>query len=135
MLMGCQVHKVTIKKWGGWWWVVIWKMVVRGLGFLGLPGHARIIHPPKRQKNTLPENQVSTLVKLRPLVCEDKNVPYVFVKSKTALGRACGVSRHGLRNQCSSELRIHEFPRKNGEPILQINPNSQKSLQKSLDEP
>merc|ERR1739847_66336 len=28
-----------------------------------------------------------------PLVCEDKNVPYVFVKSKTALGRACGVSR------------------------------------------
>ena len=28
-----------------------------------------------------------------PLVCEDKNVPYVFVKSKAALGRACGVSR------------------------------------------
>jgi U4/U6 small nuclear ribonucleoprotein SNU13 len=28
-----------------------------------------------------------------PLVCEDKNVPYVFVKSKTSLGRACGVSR------------------------------------------
>ncbi|CAD7922232.1 unnamed protein product [Amoebophrya sp. A25] len=28
-----------------------------------------------------------------PLVCEDKNVPYVFVKSRTALGRACGVSR------------------------------------------
>merc|ERR1712194_755420 len=28
-----------------------------------------------------------------PLICEDKNVPYVFVKSKTALGRACGVSR------------------------------------------
>merc|ERR1711994_1167265 len=28
-----------------------------------------------------------------PLVCEDKNVPYIFVKSKTALGRACGVSR------------------------------------------
>merc|ERR1711903_437522 len=28
-----------------------------------------------------------------PLLCEDKNVPYVFVKSKTALGRACGVSR------------------------------------------
>merc|ERR1711934_311070 len=28
-----------------------------------------------------------------PLVCEDKNIPYVFVKSKTALGRACGVSR------------------------------------------
>ena len=28
-----------------------------------------------------------------PLLCEDKNVPYVFVKSKIALGRACGVSR------------------------------------------
>jgi U4/U6 small nuclear ribonucleoprotein SNU13 len=28
-----------------------------------------------------------------PLLCEDKNVPYVFVSSKTKLGRACGVSR------------------------------------------
>lgn len=28
-----------------------------------------------------------------PLLCEDKNVPYVFVQSKDALGRACGVSR------------------------------------------
>jgi U4/U6 small nuclear ribonucleoprotein SNU13 len=28
-----------------------------------------------------------------PLVAEDKNVPYVYVPSKTALGRACGVSR------------------------------------------
>ena len=28
-----------------------------------------------------------------PLLCEDKNVPYVFVASKDALGRACGVSR------------------------------------------
>lgn len=28
-----------------------------------------------------------------PLLCEDKNVPYVFVPSKSALGRACGVSR------------------------------------------
>ncbi|GFE53561.1 NHP2 1 [Babesia ovis] len=28
-----------------------------------------------------------------PLVCEDKNIPYIFVKSKIALGRACGVSR------------------------------------------
>ena len=38
-----------------------------------------------------------------PLLCEDKNVPYVFVRSKQALGRACGVSRpviaarYGLR--------------------------------------
>merc|ERR1712026_201979 len=28
-----------------------------------------------------------------PLLCEDKNVPYVFVRSKKALGRASGVSR------------------------------------------
>ena len=28
-----------------------------------------------------------------PLLCEDKNVPYVFVPSKAALGRACDVSR------------------------------------------
>lgn len=28
-----------------------------------------------------------------PLLCEDKNVPYVFVRSKQALGRACGVQR------------------------------------------
>ncbi len=28
-----------------------------------------------------------------PLLCEDKNVPYVFVPSKASLGRACGVSR------------------------------------------
>lgn len=28
-----------------------------------------------------------------PLLCEDKNVPYVFVPNKEALGRACGVSR------------------------------------------
>mmetsp|Transcript_3080 Transcript_3080/g.4529 ORF Transcript_3080/g.4529 Transcript_3080/m.4529 type:complete len:133 (+) Transcript_3080:78-476(+) len=28
-----------------------------------------------------------------PLICEDKNVPYVFLKSKSALGSACNVSR------------------------------------------
>ncbi|KAE8450339.1 RNA binding protein snu13 [Mollisiaceae sp. DMI_Dod_QoI] len=28
-----------------------------------------------------------------PLLAEDKNVPYVYVPSKSALGRACGVSR------------------------------------------
>jgi len=28
-----------------------------------------------------------------PLVAEDKNVPYVFVPSKIALGRSCGVGR------------------------------------------
>ena len=28
-----------------------------------------------------------------PLLCEDKNVPFCFIQSKEALGRACGVSR------------------------------------------
>ncbi|KAI0032263.1 NHP2/L7aE family protein [Vararia minispora EC-137] len=28
-----------------------------------------------------------------PLLCEEKNVPYVFIESKAALGRACGVTR------------------------------------------
>ncbi|KAJ5265338.1 hypothetical protein N7524_006356 [Penicillium chrysogenum] len=28
-----------------------------------------------------------------PLLCEDKNVPYVFLPSKLAIGRACGVAR------------------------------------------
>ncbi|XP_022644121.1 13 kDa ribonucleoprotein-associated protein-like [Varroa jacobsoni] len=37
-------------------------------------------------------NPIEILLHL-PLLCEDKNVPYVFVPSKTALGRACGVSR------------------------------------------
>ncbi|KAJ3868368.1 50S ribosomal protein L30e-like protein [Lentinula novae-zelandiae] len=28
-----------------------------------------------------------------PLLCEEKNVPYVFLPSKAALGRACNVTR------------------------------------------
>lgn len=28
-----------------------------------------------------------------PLLCEDKNVPYVFVSSQKSLGKACGVNR------------------------------------------
>nr|XP_027193871.1 NHP2-like protein 1 homolog [Dermatophagoides pteronyssinus] len=28
-----------------------------------------------------------------PLLCEDKNIPFVFVNSRSALGRACGVTR------------------------------------------
>ena len=28
-----------------------------------------------------------------PLLCEDKNVPFVYLPSKMALGRACGVRR------------------------------------------
>ncbi|ORY87696.1 50S ribosomal protein L30e-like protein [Protomyces lactucae-debilis] len=44
-----------------------------------------------------------------PLLCEDKNVPYVFVPSKSALGRACGVSRSvisaSVTTNEASELR------------------------------
>eukprot|EP00995_Heteronema_vittatum_P007998 NODE_3155_length_698_cov_533.080123_g2236_i0.p1 GENE.NODE_3155_length_698_cov_533.080123_g2236_i0~~NODE_3155_length_698_cov_533.080123_g2236_i0.p1 ORF type:complete len:159 (+),score=32.86 NODE_3155_length_698_cov_533.080123_g2236_i0:43-477(+) len=29
-----------------------------------------------------------------PLLCEDKNVPYIFIPSKATLGRACGVTRN-----------------------------------------
>ena len=29
-----------------------------------------------------------------PLLCEDKNVPYVYVGKQADLGRACGVSRN-----------------------------------------
>jgi U4/U6 small nuclear ribonucleoprotein SNU13 len=29
-----------------------------------------------------------------PLLCEDKNVPYVYVSKQSDLGRACGVSRN-----------------------------------------
>lgn len=28
-----------------------------------------------------------------PLLCEDKNVPYVFIPHQTALGRSCNISR------------------------------------------
>ena len=28
-----------------------------------------------------------------PLLCEDKNIPYIFIRSKSALGKACGLSR------------------------------------------
>eukprot|EP00659_Diplonema_papillatum_P017481 gene17481-26893_t len=38
-------------------------------------------------------NPIEILLHL-PLLCEDKNVPYIFVPSKAALGRAAGVSRN-----------------------------------------
>ena len=44
-----------------------------------------------------------------PLLCEDKNVPYVFVESQRLLGRACGVSRPviaaSILNNTSEELK------------------------------
>merc|ERR1712179_238576 len=46
-----------------------------------------------------------------PLLCEDKNVPYVFVRSKQALGRASGVSRPVISVattvQDGSQLKSH----------------------------
>jgi len=39
-----------------------------------------------------------------PLLCEDKNVPYVFIASKTALGRASGVTRPVI----SCAVTVHE---------------------------
>merc|ERR1712087_266434 len=46
-----------------------------------------------------------------PLLCEDKNVPYVFLRSKQALGRATGVSRPVIATaitvQDGSQLKSH----------------------------
>merc|ERR1712228_18270 len=53
-----------------------------------------------------------------PLLCEDKNVPYVFVRSKQALGRACGVSRPVIaasvtQNEGSQKnRRLQQFSRR-----------------------
>uniref|UniRef100_T1GBV6 H/ACA ribonucleoprotein complex subunit 2 n=1 Tax=Megaselia scalaris TaxID=36166 RepID=T1GBV6_MEGSC len=46
-----------------------------------------------------------------PLLCEDKNVPYVFVRSKQALGRACGVSRPMLLAQLQSTKEVNSNPK------------------------
>eukprot|EP00756_Hemistasia_phaeocysticola_P030856 Hpha_TRINITY_DN16313_c0_g7::TRINITY_DN16313_c0_g7_i1::g.61542::m.61542/K12845/SNU13, NHP2L; U4/U6 small nuclear ribonucleoprotein SNU13 len=56
-------------------------------------------------------NPIEILLHL-PLLCEDKNVPYIFVPSKAALGRAAGVSRNviavsifaGESNQLRSQI-------------------------------
>ena len=42
-----------------------------------------------------------------PLLCEDKNVPYVFVESQRLLGRACGVSRPSLLPDEDSPLIMY----------------------------
>ncbi|KAK0719751.1 putative 13 kd U4/U6.U5 snRNP associate protein [Lasiosphaeria hispida] len=39
------------------------------------------------------DTQPLSIVLHLPLLAEEKNVPYVFVPSKIALGRSCGVSR------------------------------------------
>ena len=42
-----------------------------------------------------------------PLLCEDKNVPYVYVGKQADLGRACGVSRNII---AVAVLHQHEGP-------------------------
>ncbi|KAM8942696.1 NHP2-like protein 1 [Lycaon pictus] len=58
-----------------------------------------------------------------PLLCEDKNVPYVFVRSKQALGRACGVS--GPVIACSVTI-------KEGSQLKQQIPSIQQSIERLL---
>ncbi|KAF2867796.1 50S ribosomal protein L30e-like protein [Massariosphaeria phaeospora] len=59
-----------------------------------------------------------------PLLCEDKNVPYVYVPSKMALGRACGVSRPvisaSITTNESSDLMTQITSLKNKVERLQI---------------
>ncbi|RMD42654.1 hypothetical protein DV735_g2479, partial [Chaetothyriales sp. CBS 134920] len=60
-----------------------------------------------------------------PLLAEDKNVPYVYVPSKVALGRACGVSRAviaaSITTNESSDLtpQIRELKNKPRQPHTQ----------------
>ena len=39
-----------------------------------------------------------------PLLCEDKNVPYVYIGKQADLGRACGVSRNIIAVAILSQL-------------------------------
>lgn len=43
-----------------------------------------------------------------PLLCEDKNIPYVFVPSQKALGKACGVNRPVIACSIVKEDRNQE---------------------------
>mmetsp|Transcript_18238 Transcript_18238/g.17364 ORF Transcript_18238/g.17364 Transcript_18238/m.17364 type:complete len:144 (+) Transcript_18238:13-444(+) len=42
-----------------------------------------------------------------PLLCEDKNIPYVYVPKQADLGRACGVSRNIV---AASILKLENSP-------------------------
>ena len=68
-----------------------------------------------------------------PLLAEDKNVPYVFVPSKQALGRACGVTRPVIAcsvtsnegSQLKSQIQqlkdaIEKLPKKSDSPVLRL---------------
>jgi len=48
-----------------------------------------------------------------PLICEDKNIPYIFILGKDALGKACGVNRpvvaccvtYGINSKLNTQIK------------------------------
>ena len=54
-------------------------------------------------------NPIEILLHL-PLLCEDKNVPYVFVPSKAALGRSAQVSRNVIALAITQNEHSHLKP-------------------------
>ena len=90
-----EATKVRTAGWGGV--QRVWRGRARATAFLTHP-------PPSPSPQTL-NRGISEFIILAgdteplaillhlPLLCEDKNVPYVFLPSKVALGRAAGVSR------------------------------------------
>lgn len=60
-----------------------------------------------------------------PLLCEDKNVPYVFVSTQKILGRACGVSRPVI---AASVLKEDEGQNKWGKQLQDIRNKIEKQM-------
>lgn len=58
-----------------------------------------------------------------PLLCEDKNVPYVFISSKQALGRACGICTSVI----AASVSVNE-----GSQLKQQIQNMQQAIEKLL---
>jgi U4/U6 small nuclear ribonucleoprotein SNU13 len=58
-----------------------------------------------------------------PLICEDKNVPYIFILGKDALGKACGVNRPVLACSITSGINF-----KLNSQIRSIKDNIEKNL-------
>lgn len=52
--------------------------------------------------DTLPPEIIAHL----PILCEDKNVSYLYVASKAALGKACGISRSVIAVAIASGTEI-----------------------------
>ena len=60
-----------------------------------------------------------------PLLCEDKNIPYVFVSSQKALGRACGVQRPVI---AASLLKEDQGQNKWGKSVQEIRSQIEKLM-------